>query len=58
MSLQLRILGMDCAEEVALLKRELLPVVGREERLGFDVLNGKLTVDMSESDVTLSLIHI
>lgn len=26
--LELRIIGMDCAEEVTLLKRELLPVIG------------------------------
>ncbi len=50
--LQLRIHGMDCAEEVTLLKRELVPVVGSEERLGFDVLNGKLLVDMSDLDIT------
>lgn len=43
-TMQLRIHGMDCAEEVTLLKRELLPVVGSEEHLGFDVLNAKLVV--------------
>ncbi len=45
MSLTLRIKGMDCAEEVAVLKRKLLPIVGDDELLQFDVLNGKLTVD-------------
>ena len=40
-----RVHGMDCAEEVTLLKRQLAPVVGGEERLRFDVLNGKLIVD-------------
>ncbi|MFN0018603.1 MAG: heavy metal translocating P-type ATPase [Pirellulaceae bacterium] len=35
---------MDCAEEVAVLKREVGPVVGGEERLAFDVLSGKMTV--------------
>lgn len=39
-----RIRGMDCAEEVAVLKRELRPLVGDEERLSFDILQGKLTV--------------
>lgn len=39
-----RIRGMDCAEEVAVLKREIGPVVGGEENLSFDVLNGKMTV--------------
>ncbi len=42
--MELRIHGMDCAEEVAVLKRELGPLVGGEERLAFDVLRGKLTV--------------
>ncbi len=46
--LQYRIEGMDCAEEVALLKRELVPLVG-EESLGFDLLNSKLTVDTGAS---------
>ena len=39
---------MDCAEEVAILKRELGPLVGGEESLGFDVLRGKLTVSSPE----------
>jgi hypothetical protein len=38
MKMQFRIQGMDCAEEVAVLKRELGPLVGGEERLGFDIL--------------------
>lgn len=44
---------MDCAEEVALLKRELVPLVG-EESLGFDLLNAKLTVDTSANSVSPS----
>ncbi len=44
MSVEFRIEGMDCAEEVAILKRELGPLVGGEERLAFDLLQGKLTV--------------
>ena len=39
-----RITGLDCAEEVALLKREVGPVVGGEERLTFDILNGRMIV--------------
>jgi Cd2+/Zn2+-exporting ATPase len=39
-----RIHGMDCAEEVTVLKRELGPLVGGEEKLGFDVLSGKMTI--------------
>jgi copper chaperone CopZ len=48
MKLQYYIKGMDCAEEVALLKRELVPLVG-EESIAFDLLNAKLTVTTKES---------
>jgi len=36
--------GMDCAEEVAVLKRAVGPLVGGEENLSFEVLNGKMTI--------------
>ena len=36
--------GLDCAEEVAILKRALGPAVGGEEHLAFDVVNGRMTV--------------
>lgn len=39
-----KIRGMDCAEEVAVLKREVGPVVGGEECLGFDILAGRMMV--------------
>lgn len=42
--LSFRIDGMDCAEEVAVLKRELGPLVGGEANLSFDVLNAKMSV--------------
>jgi Cd2+/Zn2+-exporting ATPase len=35
---------MDCAEEVAVLKDVVGPLVGGAERLSFDILNGKMTV--------------
>lgn len=35
---------MDCAEEVASLRREVGPVVGGESNLAFNVLNGRMTV--------------
>lgn len=43
-SRQFRIVGMDCAEEVAVLKRELGPLVGGEDRLAFDVLGGRMSL--------------
>lgn len=39
-----RITGMDCAEEIALLRREVEPLVG-EERLGFDLLAGTMSIN-------------
>lgn len=43
--------GLDCAEDVAVLKREVAPVVGGEDRLAFDILNGKMTVDTGPAPV-------
>jgi Cd2+/Zn2+-exporting ATPase len=35
---------MDCAEECAILRREVGPVVGGEEHLSFDILRGRMSV--------------
>jgi Cd2+/Zn2+-exporting ATPase len=43
-SIALKINGMDCAEEVAILKREIGPLVGGENNLAFDVLKGQMTI--------------
>lgn len=40
-----RIQGMDCAEEIAVLKREIGPMIGGEQNLSFDLLNGKMIVE-------------
>jgi Cd2+/Zn2+-exporting ATPase len=40
-----KIHGMDCAEEVAVLKREVGPLVGGEDRLAFDVIDGRMSVE-------------
>lgn len=47
---QFKIHGLDCAEEIAVLRREIGPIVGGEERLSFDVLAAKMIV-ASASDV-------
>jgi Zn2+/Cd2+-exporting ATPase len=39
-----KVRGMDCAEEVAVLKDVVGPVVGGAVRLSFDILNGRMTV--------------
>ena len=49
-----RIQGMDCAEEIAVLKREVGPLVGGEEHLGFDVLSGKMIVRASARPVPVA----
>ena len=46
---QYRIVGMHCAEEVALLRRELGPLVGGAEHLVFDVLNGRMQLSPTAS---------
>ena len=47
-----RIHGMDCADEVALLRRELEPLVQAPERLSFDILRGKMLVAPGEPAIT------
>lgn len=47
-----RILAMDCSEEVTVLTRALLPLVGLETRLHFDILQRKLRVDIAGFLVT------
>ena len=42
--LQFKVEGLDCAEEVAVLRRGVSPLVGGEEHLAFDVLNGRMMV--------------
>jgi len=49
MQFSFKIHGMDCAEEVAALKHGLKPVVGDENRLSFDLINGKMTVTVGEN---------
>ena len=54
--LEFRIHGMDCAEEVAALRKELEPVVGDAERLSFEVLKGKMNVAAGTTAVEPELI--
>ena len=57
-TLEFRIRGMDCAEEVDILKREIGPLVGGEEHLTFDILRGKMSVMNSSttSDAIMSAV--
>ncbi|MFH1301408.1 MAG: hypothetical protein ABIK07_10130, partial [Planctomycetota bacterium] len=54
--LTFKIQDMDCVEEVSILKRELSPLVGGEERLFFDVLNRRMTVKPSSVEVSAAAI--
>jgi len=55
--LAFKIHGMDCAEEVAILKRELGPLVDDIEQLRFDVLNGKLIVEAGDDLSQEQIVH-
>ena len=55
-SIVLQIQGLDCAEEVSILKREVGPLVGGESKLAFDVLKGQMTVLSAERAVLDSII--
>jgi len=46
------VIGLDCAEEVAVLKRAIGPLVGGADELGFDVLNGRMIVPATKTEVT------
>ena len=50
--LEFRIHGMDCADEVAILRREIVPLVGSPDRLGFDILRGKMLIASGTPDIT------
>jgi len=39
-----KIEGLDCVEEVTILKSEIGPLVGGSENLAFDVINGRMTI--------------
>ncbi len=53
-----KIQGMDCAEEVAVLKREVGPLLANgEESLSFDLINGKMTACLDDPSVTGEVIQ-
>jgi Cd2+/Zn2+-exporting ATPase len=43
--LRFKVRGLDCAEEIAILRREIGPMAGGVDRLGFDLLRAKLTLN-------------
>lgn len=50
-SVSFRIHGLDCAEEVNILKREIGPLVGGEDNLVFDIMSGKMTLTAVANDI-------
>jgi Cd2+/Zn2+-exporting ATPase len=54
---ELKIHGMDCAEEVEVLRREIGPMVGGPENLSFDLLRGKMSVRASSSAAPADVIQ-
>ncbi|MGH7471313.1 MAG: heavy metal translocating P-type ATPase [Longimicrobiales bacterium] len=57
-ALEFRVHGMDCADEVAILKREIGPIVGSADgRLMFDILRGKMTVAVGAPPVNAAQIQ-
>ena len=55
-----KIYGMDCADEVEILRREIGPLVGGDEHLRFDILNERMTVignavGVSDSDLQAAI---
>lgn len=51
-----RIGGMDCADEIAVLRREIGPLVGGAQHLSFDLLAGRMIVRASAAPVPASRI--
>ena len=52
-----RIEGMHCAEEIGVLKREIGPVVGGEDRLAFNLLGGRMMVSAETEAVSVETIR-
>ena len=56
--LEFRIHGMDCADEVAILRHEIEPLVGSPGRLVFDILRGKMRVTSGTPAITIEQITL
>lgn len=52
-----KISGLDCAEEMAVLRREIGPLVGGDNHLSFDILNGRMIVADGAGPVSADLIQ-
>jgi len=52
-----KVTGLDCAEEVAALKRAVGPRIGGEDNLAFDPLNAKMTVMLPADQVEVEQVY-
>lgn len=50
-TLRFRIQGMDCAEEIAVLRRVVGPLVGGDSNLTFDILTGVMAVTLQNAEI-------
>lgn len=55
--LRFKIQGMDCAEEIAVLKRQLGPLVGGEDGLAFNLLEGTMILTRQANPVSADAIR-
>lgn len=43
-AISFRVFGLDCAEEIQILRKEIGPIVGGADKLSFDLLNAKMSI--------------
>ena len=48
--------GLDCADEVAVLKREVGPLVGGQDNLSFDILKGRMSVRGGDAEQVIEAV--
>lgn len=56
-TLHFHIQGLDCPDEVAILRRQLMPLVRRDEALTFDILNAKMSVQVIDDGITVDAVR-
>ncbi|MFO0903693.1 MAG: cation-translocating P-type ATPase [Pirellulales bacterium] len=54
--LQFRIAGMDCPDEIAVLRQAVGPIVGGEHRLSFDIVRRRMQVEIDAQSVTAATV--
>ncbi|MCF1506009.1 cadmium-translocating P-type ATPase [Afifella sp. H1R] len=52
-----KIHGMDCGDEVAVLKREVGPIVSGDDKLAFDLINGRMSIAGNPDSTVLAQVE-